>query len=626
MARAKRRLAAILSADVAGYSRLMSEDDRATLEALKALRATMGRHIEAHDGRVVNAPGDALLAEFPSAVEAVQAAADMQSDLGRQNAELAPDRQMLARIGVNIGDVLVEPDGTLYGDGVNVAARMEALAKPGGICVSAKVFEEVDGKTGIGFQDIGRHEVKNIAKPVAAFRVAAEGAAAPAPCTPSARRRRPAMLLAGVAAATAIIVGLALWASWQSSAPIERMDHALAEKPSIAVLPFTNMSDDPDQEYFVDGIAEDLITELSRFDGLLVIARNSTFTYKGKAVDVRQVAQELGVRYVLEGGVRRVGSQVRVTAQLNDASTGADLWAERYDRDLTDIFAVQDEITREIINALRFELGDATSTRTGGPITSNAEAYDLYLRGRVLTDRRTAEANERAQDLFLQAITVDPAFAAAYAELSWARYLGWYYAWPGSTNTLSESLTAAQKAVALDQFLPLAYARLATVQGYVGQLDEALGAARRAVELDANYAAGHDVFSMVSMWVGDAERALAAADRAARLDPYSFRAKHGRGRAYFVMFEYDKAITAFRASLALNPDFGIAHLWLAATYGLMGREAEAKAQAAELLRLSPDFIHGGFLKSPARGMPEFTRLLEGLRKAGLEVPDEQPAE
>jgi adenylate cyclase len=618
MAEAKRRLAAILSADVAGYSRLMSEDDRATLEALKALRATMARHIEAHDGRVVNAPGDALLAEFPSAVEAVQAAADVQSDLGRQNAELAADRRMLARIGVNLGDVLVEPDGTLYGDGVNVAARMEALAEPGGICVSAKVFEEVDGKTGLGFRDIGRHQVKNIAKPVAAFHVVPEGMTAPAPAASPPRRRRPALLLAGVAAATASIVGLILWTPWVADTN--------GSEPAIAVLPFTNMSGDPEQEYFVDGIAEDLITELSRFDGLLVIARNSTFTYKGKAVDVRQVAEELGVRYVLEGGVRRVGNQVRVTAQLNDANTGADLWAERYDRDLTDIFAVQDEITREIINALRFELGAVTSTREGGPVTRNADAYDLYLQGRVLTDRRTAEANARAQDLFLQAIAVDPDFAAAYAELSWARYLGWYYAWPGSTNGLSESLTAAQKAVALDPFLPLAHARLATVQGYAGQLDEALGAARRAVELDANYATGHDVFSMVSMWAGNAEQALAAADRAARLDPYSFRAEHGRGRAYLFMADYDKAITAFRASLALNPDFGIAHLWLAATYGLMGREAEAKAQAAELLRLSPDFLHGGFLKSPARGMPEFARLLEGLRKAGLEIPDEPPAE
>ena len=618
MAEAKRRLAAILSADVAGYSRLMSEDDRATLEALKAFRATMGRHIEAHDGRVVNAPGDALLAEFPSAVEAVQAAADAQSDLARQNAELAEDRRMLARIGVNIGDVLVEADGTLYGDGVNVAARMEALAEPGGTCVSAKVFEEVEGRTGLGFEDIGRHQVKNIAKPVATYRVVPEGSAAPAPSAAPPRRRRPALLLGGFAAAAASILGLILWGAWFADTN--------GTEPAIAVLPFTNMSGDPEQAYFVDRIAEDLITELSRFDGLLVIARNSTFTYKGKAVDVRQVAEALGVRYVLEGGVRRVGNQVRVTAQLNDANTGADLWAERYDRDLTDIFAVQDEITREIINALRFELGDATSTREGGPVTNNPEAYDLYLQGRVLTDRRTAEANARAQDLFLQAIAVDPAFAAAYAELSWARYLGWYYAWPGSTNSLRDSLTAAQEAVALDPFLPLAHARLATVQGYAGQLDEALVAARRAVELDANYATGHDVYSMASMWAGNAEQALAAADRAARLDPYSFRAEHGRGRAYFSMADYDKAITAFRASLALNPDFGIAHLWLAATYGLMGREAEAKAQAAELLRLSPDFLHGGFLKSPARGMPEFAHLLEGLRKAGLEIPDVPPAE
>ncbi len=605
-----------------GYSRLMADDDAATVETLQKYRATIARVIERHGGRVVNAPGDNILAELASAVDAVEAAAEVQRVLERSNLELPEDRRMAFRVGVNLGDVIEEPDGTIYGDGVNIAARLEALADAGGICISAKVLDEVESKLDFGFDFLGEQSVKNIAKPVRVYRLRSE---AQPPQTQPASRRKPQLI--GAAAVVSVLVGvIAIWFTYLPSAPhgapatVAQIaaPAAVSDQPSIAVLPFTNMSGDAEQEYFADGISEDIITELSRFEGLLVIARNSTFRFKGQAVDVSDVARALGVRYVLEGGVRREGGRVRITAQLIDAKSGGHLWAERYDRELTDVFAVQDDVTRQIIAALQSKLGELTPTRGNNPLTTSAEAYDLYLRGRIYKDRRTQQTNTRAQELFETAIELDAAFAAAYAELGHAKMLAWYYGWSEGAAAIEDAEQAALKAVALDRSLPQAHDRLAWALAWQNRVDEAITAARQATALDTNFASGYSTLSTMLSFGGESAEALAAADIALRLDPYSFTAETGRGQAHFIAQDYEQAITDFRASLALNPDFGAAHQYLAATYGLLGYEEEARAEAAEVLRLTPNFAEG-FVRSPFRDRAVLMRLIEGLRKAGLDV-------
>jgi adenylate cyclase len=629
MAEGKRKLAAILSADVAGYSRLMGDDEAATVETLTKYRQVFADHISRHDGRVVDSPGDNLLAEFASPVEALIAAIDIQHDLAWRNRQHAEHRQMHFRIGLNLGDVIAKDDGTIYGDGVNIAARLEGLAVPGGICLSETIFLQTEGKIEAAFEDVGAHDVKNIAKPVRTYRVVTDMSAAP--IKPFAGLSARIGVIAAVAAVVLVVAGVAVWQLAPGLAPEQSAETALGDDPplklpdgpSIAVLPFTNLSGDPEQEYFADGVTEDLITELSRFDGLLVIARNSTFRFKGQAVDVAEVARAFGVRYVLEGGVRRAGDQVRVTAKLIDATTNGNLWAERYDRELTDIFAVQDEITEQIITALHVELGNATVTRADRPLTGNTEAYDLYLQGRVLTDRRTAEANERGQEMFERAIALDPAFAAAYAELAHAQFLAWYYGWTDHNFTLEPAAQAAKKAVALDQSLPRAYDRLAWVLAWRGKLGEAITAARQATVLDTNYASGYTTLAIMLGLGGETDEAIKTADIAMRLDPYSFAAAHARASAHFVAHDYEQAIVDYRASLALNPDYGVVHQFLAATYGLLGYEEEARAEATQVLRLTPDFARG-IMRTPFSDHAVRTRLLEGLRKAGLDVP-ERPA-
>jgi len=446
-------------------------------------------------------------------------------------------------------------------------------------------------------------------------------------------------LIGGAAVAVVAIIGAGVWTIARSPEPdraadavvvvaseievasVERMAHSLPEEPSIAVLPFTNMSGDPEQEYFADGISEDIITELSRFEGLLVIARTSSFRFKGQDVDVAEVAKALGVRYVLEGGVRREGDRVRITAQLIDAETGGHLWAERYDRELTDVFAVQDDVTRQIIAALRSELGELTPTRGNRALTGNTEAYDLYLQARVLKDRRTHETNRQAQQMFLRAIDLDPAFAAAYADLGFARFLAWYYGWTDEGDISGDALAAAEKAVALDPSMPLAHDRLGIIRGFQGDLDAGIAAAREAIALDANYANGYNTLALMLAFAGDTDEAITLLDRAIRLDPYSALALFVRGIAYFVRENYDQAITPIKSSLALNPNFGAAHQFLAAIYGLLGRDAEARAEAAEVLRLSPDFGVGGIFRLPFRDKAVLARLAAGLRKAGLDIPE-----
>ncbi|MBI3303901.1 MAG: guanylyl cyclase, partial [Deltaproteobacteria bacterium] len=483
----ERKLAAIFSADVKGYSRLMGEDEEATIRTLTAYRTVMTTLIAQHRGRVVDSPGDNLLAEFASAVDAVRGAVEIQRELKGRNTELPNQRRMEFRIGINVGDVVVEGE-KLYGDGVNIAARLEGLAEPGGICISGTVYDQVENKLALSYEYLGEQAVKNIAKPVRGWRVVMDGTAAPreivarpellspgqpqgvAPTISKKRRvgtaHRAWAVVAGLALTVGVIVTMRYLAlpplSPQSSSLSPQAEPALPlpDKPSIAVLPFTNMSSDPEQEYFSDGITEDLITDLSRLSGLFVIARNSVFFYKGKAVKVEEISRELGVRYVLEGSVRKADNRVRITAQLVDATTGHHLWVERYDRPLKDIFALQDEIVQKIVTTLKLQLMLWEQGILVRKRTDNLEAYDYFLRGWAYYLRFTKEAHAQARQMFEKALELDPEYAVVYAWLGDAHWMEWANQWSQDPQNLERAFELAQRAAALDDSLPDAHMEL----------------------------------------------------------------------------------------------------------------------------------------------------------------------
>jgi adenylate cyclase len=624
-----RKVAAILAADAVGFTRLMADDEPSTMDALDAARTIFVENVESNQGRVVDTAGDSVLAVFETTEGAVLASVSIQDRLARFNEPLVERRRMRFRIGLHLGDIREKSDGTVYGDGVNVAARLQSIAEPGEIIASDSVQGALRGHIDAGFVDAGAHAVKNVAEPVHAFRVTNIDTEAPLTT-----RRLPAR---GVLAVTAVAIALAVGTAWwiirapspaiapsTDGTPATDSGSTKHTGPSIAVLPFTNMSDDAGQEYFADGISEDLITELSRFDGLLVIARNSTFRFKGQAVDVSEIAKVLGVRYVLEGGVRRTGDRVRITAQLIDAETGGHLWAERYDRELTDVFEVQDDVTRQIIAALQTEIGELTPTRGNRALTTSHEAYDLFLRARVEKVRRSEHTNARAQDLLRQAIALDPIFAAAYAEMSDAQYLAFIYGWHTPPTTLEDALVTAVKAVALDSSLPLAQVQLGRRQMWLGRYEESMASINQAIKLDANYAAAYAASAYLHSFTGDYALSLAMAEKASALDPYAERPALYRGMVYFAQRDYEAAIAALNEGVALNPDFGALHQWLAAAHSQLGQEVEARAEAAAVIRHSPNYA-GAIWSTPLQDRSVLMRWIDGMRMAGLKVPDEPAA-
>jgi adenylate cyclase len=476
----ERKLAAILCSDVYGYSRLMGENEELTLRTLSSHRKIIDSSIEQHHGRFVNSAGDSVLAEFASVVNAVQCAVDTQTMLNAENANLRSDRRMEFRIGVNLGDVMVEGD-QIYGDGVNVAARLESLADPGGICVSRTVHENIRNKLPLNFEDLGEQSVKNIAEPVRVFRVLLNGAVPARRMTqrvPTSYWRGGVFSLAGLAiiVVTVVLVQHVSLKPPQAPAsipPPQSPALTLPDKPSIAVLPFINMSADCDQEYFSDGITDDLITDLSRLPGLFVIARNSTFTYKGKAPNLQDVSKELGVKYVLEDSVQKAAGQVRITVQLADATTGAEVWAERYDRPLRDVFALQDEIVRRIVTTLNLQIALSQQGVLIPRTTDNLEAYDDLLRGTEYLLASTKDGNEKARTMFEKAIALDPKYAAAYAGLGQNYFIGWILGFDPDPNGLERALRLEQQAVALDDSLAVAHSVLAEVYSQKAQNDQA---------------------------------------------------------------------------------------------------------------------------------------------------------
>lgn len=589
---AMRRLTAIVAMDVAGYSRLVAANEEATLSAMRSHRAELiDIKITTHRGRIANTAGDSILCEFPSVVDALRCVIDIQRGMAERNAHLAPDRRILFRAGINLGDVF-EHEGDLLGDGVNLAARLEGIAEPGGICLPAAAYEQVRGRVDAVFEDLGPQTLKNIPAPVHVWRVRMGGrndrGAAPVRRT----RGRVAAILALILTAAAAI-GLWQLQPWQGgggpAAPVAAVATP-ANKPSIAVLPFTNMSNDPEQEYFSDGVTEDLITDLSRLSGLFVIARNTVFTYKGRAVNVAEVSAELGVRYVLEGSVRRAGDRVRINAQLSDTRTGGHVWADRFDRELGDIFALQDDVTQQIVAALALKLTpDEQARLTASAKDTSPEVYDLYLRGVDALRQYTPESIVEARTWFLRALSLDPDYARAWAAMAFTYTAsGIFFRSENTDEAVAEALRYAERALELDETLPQGYFAMAVALLRNGRHAEATATARKAIQYDPNYADGYAALSNSLFYSGDSEGAERAMREAMRLNPrYSAAYIDILGSALFMMGRYDEAIAALRECIARDPIALTCRAFLAATYSATGKVEQAKWEAEEILSLEP---------------------------------------
>jgi adenylate cyclase len=589
----ERKLAAILSADVVGYSRLMAEDEAATIRTLSDYREAVAMLVRQRRGRVVDAPGDNLLAEFPTALDAVRCAVEVQAVLGARNASLPPERRMEFRIGIHMGDVAVEED-RLYGDGVNIAARLEGLAEAGGVCISATVHEQVRNKLDVGYTDLGDQTVKNIPDLVHVYRVRLDA--------------EPKSAAAAGGEATAA----------------DRLTvSGFGERPAIAVLPFDNMSGDPEQEYFADGIAEDLITRLSAWRRFPVIARNSSFVYKGEAVDVKRLSQELGVRYVVEGSVRKAGDRVRVTAQLIDATTGHHVWAERYDRRLEDIFALQDEITQAIVEGIEPSIRAYEPERAIQRDPRNLDAWDLAQRGNWHAQRMTREDSDQARQLFERALELDPRSVSALGGLALVHYLEVYLQWTESAErSVSELVRCAETAVACDEKDPHAQIALATAYSLTGPQDKMLAAAERAVELNPSLATAYFYIGNFLALAGRPEEAIASLEKGMRLsprDPLLFGFLSGMAWAHAAAGRDAEAIDWARRSLKQRSDWIDGLTALAASCAHLGRLEEAQRVAEDIRRLHPKLSLSRMDRFLAGATaPEFTRrILDGLRKAGV---------
>ncbi len=578
--REQRRLAAIMSADVVGYSRLMGRSESGTLARLKVARAeVVDPAVAEHGGRIVKTTGDGLLVEFPSAVDAVQCGIAIQTVIDGRGA--GGDDRLQYRIGVHVGDIIIDGED-IFGDGVNVAARIEGLAAPGGVAISDAVIQHVRGRVEADFVDRGMHEVKNIDHPLHVWGWSPNGTDA---------------------------TSLAL------------NEPELPDKPSIAVLPFDNMSGDSEQGYFADGITEDIITDLSKVSGLFVIARNSSFAYKGKAPDVRQVSRELGVRYVLEGSVRRAANRVRINAQMIDGTNGGHLWAERYDRDLEDIFAVQDEVTRTIVGALKVKLTSAEKAQLETRGKVDPEAYDLLVRARQTMFQLRPEAAIEARRMFERLISNEAFAAEAYARLAMITFGEFANQWNDATSAdLTRAIDLARKAIATDETEPQTQISLAVILAWVGQLGEAERAAERAMELDPNCADAYACLGNIREFQGRSEEAVELYTKCLRFDPQFDMALHFIGRSLFAIGRLDEAEPAFKRRLALAPHSDMTRFYIACICGLTNRHEEARRLWREVLEINPRFSIAHLRKSmPFADSGWLDRAVDGLRQAGIDV-------
>ncbi len=579
----ERRLAAVLAADVVGYSRLMGEDEAGTLERLKSLRRELVQpKIVECRGRIVKLMGDGLLAEFPSVVGAVQCGVDIQRSMIARDADLPDDRRIWLRIGINLGDIIVE-GSDIYGGGVNVAARLEELAEPGGICLSGDAYRQAKGKIEAEFEDMGEQNLKNVAEPVRVYHIAGERSVMGAPTT----------------TATAL---------------------ALPDKPSIAVLPFTNMSGEPEQEFFADGISEDIITALSKISKLFVIARNSTFTYKGRAVDVKQVGREQGVQYVLEGSVRRSGNRLRITAQLIDATTGHHVWAQRYDRVVRDLFDLQDEITREVTSALQVELTEGEQARLWASGTHNYEAWEIVVQLPVLIQSHRKEDIFTARRLAEQALQLDDQYAAAWTWLGWSHYEEVFHGWSGTPDaSLELAMDAANRSLSIDGSNPDTFALLVFINLTQRNYDQALDFAERGLALGPSNSFMAGVAANVALFCNRPQDVVVLLRKAMRLCPvYPAWYVGDLAWAYLLMNRLEDAIAAAQDAIRLDPDYVYTYMVLAIAFSELGREQEGRIAVENILRIEPDYsVHTFAETQPFRDPDVLDRQILGLRAAGL---------
>jgi TolB-like protein/Flp pilus assembly protein TadD len=603
----------------------MDDDEEATVHTLKSYRAAINDLIQQYRGRIVDSPGDNILAEFGSVVDAVNCSVEIQRELSERNAEVAYNRKMEFRIGVNLGDV-IEDDGNIYGDGVNIAARVESLAEAGGICISGRAYDQVSNKLGLEYENLGEHQVKNISVPIRVYRVLSHPGAAAHRVVQAkeslGRRWRNIGLFAAIA-----VVAVGVFTTWQfymrrpsvEPASVEKMDFALPDKPSIAVLAFDNLSGDPEQEYLGDGLSEEIITALSKVGELFVIARNSSFTYKGKPVKVQQISEELGVRYVLEGSVRMSGDRVRITAQLIDAINGQHLWAEKYDRTLEDIFEIQDEITKKIVTGMQVNLTRGEQARLFEKQTENLDVYLKYMQYLSLGGDGTQESTLRQGEIAKEIIDIEPDNKLGY------RLMGWYhrnlvnYGFPTKEN-LEKALRFCEKALEMDESDGFTHALLGQIYRRMGYLEKAIESGKRSVEIQPNGDLVHCIYAQTLDCAGHVDEAIAYLKRAIRLNPFPPNYYYQiLGRAYGKNGEYENGLKNFEKALQLAPESPWSHFDLAIAYIVLGRDEEARASAAKCMELAP-YASVGMFSGPSNCKEDeaFQNLVvDAMRKAGF---------
>jgi len=623
----ERKLTAILSADVAGYSRLMRDDEEATVRTLTDYRRTMAGLIQQYRGRVVDSPGDNLLAEFASVVDAVNCAVEIQRELAKRNAELPENRRMEFRIGLNLGDVVTEGE-RIYGDGVNIAARMEGLAEGGGICLSGTVYDAIENKIGLEFEYLGEQDVKNISKPVRAYRVVMEPKAV---ADVGGEKKSKSRVWRKVAIAVGVIVVLlvgaagVIWNVYFRLPDVKGVrpghkDFQLPEGPSIAVLPFVNMSGDPEQEYFSDGLTENIIAGLSSDGRLFVIARNSTFSYKGKSVKVQEVARELGAQYVVEGSIQKTKDRIRITAQLIDAKSGHHVWSDRYDRDLKDIFALQDEITMKIMAAVGMKLVDGEQHGEFLPPSGSLEVFIKLLKARDYIRRFNKEGNILARQELEEAIVLDPEYPELYSLLAMT-HIGdlLYQSSEAPLVSFAQASKSIKKALALDNEDWIAHVALCWLYFLRTEHDKAIEAGERAIALNPNGADAYAQLGLVLAYSGRAEEGIKLIEKSMRLNPIpdAYQLDY-LGCVYRFVGRFEDAIEVHKEVLKRSPNNLFAHVWLTAAYSASGREVEARHQAEQLLRLDPTFTLEQLRDIRAmKDKAEAERFMADLRKAGL---------
>jgi adenylate cyclase len=576
----KRKLTAVFSADVAGYSRLMGEDEAATIKTLESYKQLMFSLVNQHGGRVVDSPGDNVLAEFPSVVNAVACAVEIQKELKSRNDVLPKNRRMEFRIGINLGDV-IEKGERIYGDGVNIAARIESLAEGGGICISGSAYEQVEHKLPLNYEDMGNHKVKNVIRPIHVYKVSEDLA---------------------------------------STVHRANEEPEPTATPSIAVMPFVNLSGDAEQEFFSDGITEEIITSLSKTPKMIVIDPRSRSVYKGKTADLSQIGRELGVQYILTGSVRKAGERVRVSAQLINASGGEHLWAERYDRELKDIFALQDEITLRITQALQIKLTEGEQARIFGKGTNNLDAYLKWLQGQAFLIRGNKDDNALARRMFEDAIRSDPDWVQPYVLLGFTYLMESLSGWSSSPESaFNEAVNLGRKSLTLDDSLPGPHGLMSQIHLYKRQHDEAITEAQKAVALGPGLAFVYEWLGSALMYAGRSHEAIRFLEKAIRLNPfpppYWIR---NLGEAYRMTKQYQEAITEIKRAIQADPHYLSSHVSLACTFSLMGRGSDAEAAASEVLRIDPEFSVQDYAKTlPYKEKDDLNCVIEALRKAGL---------